>query len=467
LDQGEAWRVIRRPHCIRTAGPDKLIPPRYRHRAVNCWLVSVRLANGSTWREIVIERVVKALNSGQSRLHWATFAGLLAIVVILRLAAFQGYSDSDPRAYSLLANDLANGMLHIPDDSWVVFPLRLGVYAPTAVLIKVFGLSEITLAAYPFLVSIFGCLLAYALARRLGTPLAGLIGLSALAVLPIDISMASLLLPDAIAAFWANVGVALAYCALNRSKLRQSGLLGILSGGCFGVSWLCKESVAYLVPFVAILVLILHRQSRLSVRTTCLVAISVGSIAVLLAEATFWGMLTGDPLFHLHATERNYVQCAVWFFDKSSPYFSWDDGGYAKALMMRLFFTGPKEILLCSRMSFMPTLAILGAAWAAFFRQRSFVMPTIWLISLLVMFNFATSSFSSYKRLPLFDRYLYPIILPSLVIVGGFLATLLLGDSDYRVQAERRFWALVLIVGFCGISAIGVKSTMSRPEQVE
>jgi hypothetical protein len=424
-----------------------------------------------------MDRVVKDLNSVQSPLHWATFAGLMAIAVILRLAAFQGYYDSDPRYYSDLANNLAHGIFQIPEyDGPPVFPLRLGVYAPTAALIRMFGLSEVTLVAYPFFVSIGGCLLAYALSRRLGTPLAGLIGLSALAVLPIDIQMASLLWPDAIAAFWANVGVALACVALNRSNLRQSAFLGVMSGGFFGVSWLCKEAVVYLVPFVTILLLVLHRQSQLSVRTTCMVAISVGSIAVLLAETAFYGKLTGDPLFRLHAMERNYELNAVWFFDKSSPYFGWDSGNYAKALVKRLFFTGPRDMLLNSRMTFVPALAILGAAWGVVFRRRSFVIPTIWLISLLVMFNFMTSSFASYKPLPLsggFDRYLYPILLPSLVLVGSFLATLLvgnsdLGNSDYSVRAERRFWAMVLIVVFCGISALKVRNTMmSRPEQVE
>ena len=95
-------------------------------------------------------------------------------------------------------------------------------------------------------------------------------------------------------------------------------------------------------------------------------------------------------------------------------------------------------------------------------------MPSIWLISLLLMFNFMTSSFSSYKPLPLFDRYLYPIVLPSLVLMGVFLATLLAGDTDLRVGQERLFWAVVLIVGFCGVSAPAVGGCMRfRPEQVE
>jgi hypothetical protein len=79
-----------------------------------------------------MERVFKALNSVQRSLHWVTFTGLMAIAVILRLVTFQGYSDSDPYAYSELANNLAHGVLHIPYYDGLVFPLRLGVYVPTA-----------------------------------------------------------------------------------------------------------------------------------------------------------------------------------------------------------------------------------------------------------------------------------------------------------------------------------------------
>jgi hypothetical protein len=66
-----------------------------------------------------MERVVKALNSVQSPLHWATFAGLMAIAVILRLAAFQGYYDSDPRLYLELANNWRLRANSCPDlDVW-------------------------------------------------------------------------------------------------------------------------------------------------------------------------------------------------------------------------------------------------------------------------------------------------------------------------------------------------------------
>jgi hypothetical protein len=219
------------------------------------------------------------LNSPRSILHWIAFTALVAVAILLRVFAFQGYSDSDPRIYTVLANDLAHGILHFPAyDGPPVFPLRLGVYGPIAILIKGFGLSEATLTAYPFVVSIAGCLLAYALARGLWGPLSGLISIGILAMLPLDVRMASLVYPDAIAAFWANVGVAFAYLGLTRSRLSQLVIYAVLSGMSFGVSWLCKETVAYLVPFVVILILFLYRQNSLKVRIISLVGSCVACL---------------------------------------------------------------------------------------------------------------------------------------------------------------------------------------------
>jgi hypothetical protein len=158
-------------------------------------------------------------------------------------------------------------------------------------------------------------------------------------------------------------------------------------------------------------------------------------------------------LFRFHGMERHYVQTGLAFVNfNESPTLSWESGGYARALLKRLFLDGPRTLVVNPQMSFVPLLALLGVAWAVVFRKRWFIMPSIWLVSLLLMFNFMTCSFSSYKPLPLFNRYLFPTLMPSLVLLGNFVAALLAGDGDLRVGRERRFWAVVLIVGFCGIS---------------
>ncbi len=415
-----------------------------------------------------ISALINTLNSASTSAHRAAFGGLMLVALIIRIAAFQGYLDSDPRDYTVLADDLAHGTLRIPAyDGAPVFPLRLGVYAPVTALFKVFGLSEVTTVAYPFLISILGCLLTYALARYLVTPFVGLIALALLSIVPIDIGMASLLFPDAIAAFWANLAVAAALIALRRAGIRQVSVLGLLSGLLFGVSWLCKESVVYLVPFVFILVWFCGSKTTKAGRAACFAAIGVGAAAVLIAEMIFYRKLTGDFLFRLHGTERNYLKSPQFYFDSSSPLYGWKAGGYTKALLLRLFVSGPRDLIFDRQMICLPAAAIISAIWALKTRQQKLYLPILWLGSLLLMFNFMSSSFSAYKPLILFARYTYPVLVPSLILVGGLLAGLLAGGAGSKIQNGPRI-ALIMGICFLGMSAfVGRKIYTSRPEQIE
>jgi hypothetical protein len=54
------------------------------------------------------------LNTSTSAAHRTALIGLVLLAVGVRILVFQGYSDSDPRAYALLANDLSRGILHVP-----------------------------------------------------------------------------------------------------------------------------------------------------------------------------------------------------------------------------------------------------------------------------------------------------------------------------------------------------------------
>jgi hypothetical protein len=86
----------------------------------------------------------------------------------------------------------------------------------------------------------------------------------------------------------------------------------------------------------------------------------------------------------------------------------------------------------------------------------------------MFMFNFMSSSFVSYKPLVLVERYMYPLFLPSLVLVGGLLATLLATETEKGLRRERSFWALITTIGIVGMSlATGHWMFTSRPEQIE
>jgi hypothetical protein len=397
--------------------------------------------------------LLKALDDAQSRHHKAVFVILLFSALVARVLFFQGYDRSDPWHYSFLADELSRGVLHIPhipeDDSPPVFYVRLGVYVPVAALIKLFGLSEIVLVAYPFAISLLSCVLAYLFARKLFAPLEGLIAFALLALLPYDVKFASILVPDAVAAFWANLALYLLWRAVDAASFRIGSVLAVLSGFVFGLSWLCKEAVVYLAPFVIVLALFGGGGFSLKGRFSLLVWLAIGSLSVLGGELFLYFVRTGDALFRLHETERNYLVTSVWFFDSASPFYGWSEGGYLKAVLKRILYTGPQAIFLNKSFLYLPLFVFLGVAWGAFVgvRRHVHVMVLIWFAILVFMFNFMSSSFDSYKPLILHQRYLYPILLPSVLLFGGFLGYLLKGGDVLRLDTERLFWGLVIGTG--------------------
>jgi hypothetical protein len=287
------------------------------------------------------------------------------------------------------------------------------------------------------------------MARIFWNPLAGLISLGILAILPIDMEMSSVLMPDAIAAFWGNLGVLITILAMNRARLIQSAALAVSAGMLFALSWLCKESVVYLAPAAGILILFLYPGNKLKVKICTLISLGLTVMCVLILEGLSYRALTGDPYFRLHMIEKNYQQCAVWFFDQSSPYFGWEEGGRKAALLKRLFVSGPKSILLGASWSALPAFALVGVAWAVVFRHRSFAIPATWLVVLLAMFNFMSSSFQSYKPLVTIDHHLYPILFPSALVFAGLLANLLATDNETNAHHDGVFWACLLLMLYC------------------
>jgi 4-amino-4-deoxy-L-arabinose transferase-like glycosyltransferase len=287
------------------------------------------------------------------------------------------------------------------------------------------GLNEITIAGYPFVLSIAGLVLAYLFGRLLFGPLAGLLTCFFASLVPIDLTMSSLLLPDLVAAFWGNLGLCVVLFSLRYEKPVRHLLF--LAGVLFGVSWLCKESVAFLAPFCLFLVIAQSRGPQWRHAILPGACILAGAALILFGESMVFLLRTNDAFFHFHETERNYQVCKEWFFDKDSPIFGWQEGGYYRAIFQRLFVDGPRALLLNTD-SFgpVPLIALVSMAFSPIFnRSKAFYLSSFWFLSVIFLFNFCSSSLHSYKPLPLFDRYLYPMVLPGVVVVGGFVSALM------------------------------------------
>jgi hypothetical protein len=363
---------------------------------------------------------------------------VVATGAMLRAYLFRGYIGLDDAEYARFGHQF--GRQPFPPvgyDGPAVFPLRLGATIPTAISFRAFGVNEWSMVLYPFLVSVGTIILAFACAGMLFGPFAGLTAAAIWAALPLELEHATKLLPDLPAASLAALAVTITL-AIERGRGTAARLFsgGVLAGVVLGASWLTKETISYLAPLFIIWFVISARKDLY--RTAAIwVGIAFGSLAVLATEAIAYWWLAGDPLFRFHEVERNYAQWPNAFFTEGSI-FGWKPGvSYARALLTRLFVTGPTFIFTNASFMLVPLIALMATAYGVIMRDRNFLVPCIWFWTLALMFNFASSSVTSYLPTALADRYLYPLVFPAVVLAAGVLAGSLTSTASLRNERPR------------------------------
>ena len=117
-------------------------------------------------------------------------------------------------------------------------------------------------------------------------------------------------------------------------------------------------------------------------------------------------------------------------------------------MLKRIFFEGPVLILTNKLYGLVPTMAFFAIAYALFRRLRPFAFLAVWFLCLCFIFNFGSSSLSSYRPLVLAHRYLYPIQLPAILLTAGLISFLLGSKTSRKTDTgyERLFWAGLISV---------------------
>jgi 4-amino-4-deoxy-L-arabinose transferase-like glycosyltransferase len=376
-----------------------------------------------SWRPRILQ-TTPALSKATPRWPLLALSAILVVAVVLRVLLFRGYVGLDDGEYALMAHQMSEGAFQPTEYVGPpVFPLRVGLIAPAALSFELLGFGEWPMVVYPLLTSLLSIVLVYFCAAQIFSPTAGVVAAAALTVVPQDVEMATKLLPDQPAALFTAAGVAVAILLARRRTDRAAVLFGggILGGLLLGVSWLHKESIAYVGPFMVVLLVMSVREQGRAILPLW-IGIAAGSAGTLLAEMALYRSIAGDALFRFHEIERNYDEMANGFFTEGSD-FGWQEGESAgAALRRRLFVTGPQFLLVNPAFAYLPLAGTLAAVWGGLARDRSFLLPSLWLVSLLAMFNFASSSSTSYMPLALYHRYVYPLAFPAALLVGGLVA---------------------------------------------
>jgi len=375
---------------------------------------------------------------------------------LTRILSFSGYQGYDDGAYAELAHQMANGEFKIGEYSGPpVFPLRVGLLAPVALCFKIAGTNELVMILCPLAFSMLFVVLVFVAGRVFFSERTGLIAAAIQAILPIDARLASILLPDVPAAFWACAGILLLYYSSNRATLASKTAYAVLSGFTFCLSWLFKESVVYLFPFIGIyMAWLIHRQKR---NVVIIIGVGVTVISVLILESLVYYKHTLDLLYRLHETERNYEFAKVRFFAEGSE-LGWTEGRYWFAVAKRVLIDGPRKIFINPNFGFVTVTAMLAIGYAALRKLRSFLVPGLWFLTLAFMFNFGSSSLQFYRPLVPFSRYLYLLLFPAVLLTAGLIDVLIpvRGLTRQEINRERFFWGGTLAMGIILICLLGV-----------
>jgi len=234
-----------------------------------------------------------------------TLPAILALALFLRLAFATGQAGSDDINYFKGAIELRQRLFGasfpaelVPCyslDRWGNHDYRYGVTFPLAVALL--GLSvEAAAIVVPCVFSLASVGLAYVIARRLfGHPTACWSAL-AMAVLPSEVLLGTVVLAEVFLVFYVGVAILLLVRADAASCSRSAPAWSLASGVFFGLAWLAKETAVFVLA-AAVLWLLLRR--RRAVLPALLLA---GAAAVLALECTISYARSGDVLARFHSS---------------------------------------------------------------------------------------------------------------------------------------------------------------------
>ncbi len=382
---------------------------------------------------------------------------ILCAGCLLRVLAFRGVVGSDDLTYAKLAYRIANGTFQTGG----VSEMRVGLLFPAALGIKIAGLTERVLSIYPFMISLASILLAFIAGRLLFfSDLAGLIAAVLMAIAPVDVSMATELQTNTPSAFLLNIGVLLIYVGAQRELFRSKIICAVLGGTALGLSWLTRESLVFIFPFIGCYMLWVAVRDRRNL--TLLVGAALAVMVIVAAESVIYWQLTGDLLYRFHTISD--AARTAWTFNTKAFHNNMDT-----SVWRRILLTGPR-VIFATPISIFALMAIAYTLWT---KRKGSGFVALWFLSLAALYNFGSTSLNHYLPLILVERYVYPLLFPAVILASGLLVVLFKGDGQDKreLNRERIFWgvssAALLLIGCLAICYYTVQGGMnSQTERV-
>ena len=326
--------------------------------------------------------------------NWLYAAVILIFAAAIRVAFFSRGLGTDEIVYISQAYRLLDGQY--PHAAYLG-AVRYGINGFQALSIRLFGNGVAGADGLFFACSLGAVLLTYCFARHLWGRRAAIWSALALAVLPLDVTLAGSLNPDPYLGLFIAASLIVFYFAERDDRTELYFFAGLLAGWVF---WIKEEVIVFGLVFVYLAL------SERRWRRGWLWFLFGGALCAAADLAFFWGVF-GDPFYHyrvVHDAVGDLI--ATHSFGETAPW------AYASYLLVKIYHTG-----------LLGWLALAGGV-LMLRRQtepgRRFVLG--WVAGLLIIFSLLPASLSPFTFIRKQTNYMEIFVMPLALLAGWFLA---------------------------------------------
>ena len=353
------------------------------------------------------------------------FLAILAVHLLLRVGFYQGILPSDPIFYVHYAQKLATGEFQL---EYHHFNTRFAVTLPVAFFFRMFGTNEFAVALWPLICSIVSLYLTFRLGELFGGAKAGLLASGLLAVLPLDIGLSMQLMPEPVLTAMLTACVWCFYNGYHSQNVASSRAWLLAAGVALWFAYSAKILGVLLGPILVSYAL--HQGLRFDK----LIWFALGFLALLIPEYSFYFFKSGDLMFPFHAISAVHEKAPSVIAANQNLYY-------------RLFKAFPSMTIYPSVQFGITFLFIYLAAAYCCLYWRKYILLLLWFAGLFGYNNFGSSNLSHYVVLGPEVRYLHPVVIPGLILLGLTISELFWRKTPSAGNSARRSLITILASG--------------------
>ena len=317
--------------------------------------------------------------------------------------------------------------------------LRKGLLLPTALMYRLFGVSDWTTGAWSFVCSIGLIVVAHRFARRIfSSEPAGLVAAVLMAAFPLDIIFASVLWPTEPQAFLAALGMYLFFRAEDtasdgRPPAARDYFLG---GACIGLAYLVHITALFLGLFFAAYIVVYWRRFRWQI-----LLVAVGVVAVIFAEQLAFYIYHQEWLYSFRVTNESQNLGAGFGYIRNWEGTSLLIEGTAWAS----FVAGPWSMaLLNQEFALYYVVGLPAMIYVAIKARQPWAMRPLllWFVTQFLWIAYGSTNPAKWVWLGRMPRYYSPVTLP-LMLVLTYVVVKLWQRGRHRMSAGLTVGLLV------------------------